>query len=60
MSNEKIRRFKQGCYNKSICYGGPIICIQGSIRQDNFDKILDIMDAYCDIQELLIEEGYKK
>ena len=48
-----MRVFKSGCYNGSICYGGIIYCILGDITEENFDKILDLMDAYCDIQELL-------
>lgn len=54
------RIFKSGCYNGSICYGGVIYCIQGDISVESMDKILDLMDAYCDIQELLIDEGCKK
>ena len=27
--------------------------------EDNKNKILDLFDAYCDIQEILIEEGIK-
>lgn len=54
-----MKIFKSGCYNGSICYGGIIYCINGDITQENFDKILDLMDAYCDIQELLIDEGLK-
>ena len=51
--------FKSGCYNGSICYGGVIYCIQGDISIESMDKILDLMDTYCDIQEILIEEGVK-
>jgi len=54
------RVFKSGCYNGKICYGGIIYCIQGDIKQSSMDKILDLMDAYCDIQEVLIEEKLKK
>ena len=46
---------KQGCYNGSICYGGIIYCVQGDISRESLDFILDLMDAYCDIQELLSE-----
>lgn len=53
------RIFKSGCYNGSICYGGVIYCIQGDISQESFDKILDLMDAYCDIQECLIDNNLK-
>lgn len=51
--------FKSGCYNGSICYGGVIYCIQDDISIESMDKILDLMDTYCDIQEILIEEGVK-
>lgn len=55
-----MRIFKSGCYNGSICYGGIIYCILGDITKENFDKILDLMDAYCDIQEILIDENIKE
>lgn len=57
MSDERI--FKSGCYNGSICYGGIIYCIQGDIKQSSMDKILDLMDTYCDIQEVLIDANVK-
>lgn len=53
------RIFKSGCYNGSICYGGIIYCILGDISQESFDKILDLMDTYCDIQECLIDNNLK-
>ena len=55
-----MKVFKSGCYNGSICYGGIIYCILGDITEENFDKILDLMDAYCDIQEILIDENIKE
>lgn len=58
MSDERI--FKSGCYNGSICYGGIIYCIQGDIKQSSMDKILDLMDTYCDIQEVLIDANIKE
>ena len=27
---------------------------------ESVDKILDLLDMYCDIQEILISEGYKQ
>lgn len=53
------RIFKSGCYNGRICYGGVIYCIQGDISVEGMDKILDLMDAYCDIQETLLDAGLK-
>ena len=50
---------KQGCYNGSICYGGIIYCVQGDIRRESLNFILDLIDDYCDVQELLrqVEDG---
>ena len=58
MPDERI--FKSGCYNGSICYGGIIYCIQGNIKQSSMDKILDLIDTYCDIQEALIDADIKE
>ena len=39
---------------------GNYIEYRGSFSSgDNKNKILDLFDAYCDIQEILIEEGLK-
>jgi hypothetical protein len=39
---------------------GNYIEYRGSFSsEDNKNKILDLFDAYCDIQEILIEEGLK-
>ena len=50
------RYIKSGCYNGKICYGGIIQCIQGDISIEGMDAILDLMDSYCYIQELLSSE----
>lgn len=48
---------KEGFYNGSICYGGLIYCVQGDISIESLDFILDLLDDYCDIKELLSEEN---
>ena len=37
-------------------YGGEIICILGEISIDALDKILDLMDEYIELREVL-EDG---
>lgn len=57
---KKRKIFKSGCYNGEYCYGGIIYCIDGNITVENMDKILNLMDYYCDIQEILIREELKE
>ena len=39
-----------------IFYGGEIDCILGEISIDALDKILDLMDEYIELREVL-EDG---
>ena len=38
-----------------IFYGGEIKCILGEISIDALDKILDLMDEYIELREVLEE-----
>ena len=39
--------------NEITFYGGHIICLQGSIKAENLDFILDLIDEYIDLVETL-------
>ena len=38
-----------------MCYGGEIDCIQGKIKIENLDSILDLIDEYIEIREAVEE-----
>ena len=37
--------------NEIVFYGGHIICMQGSIKAENLDFILDLLDEYIELTE---------
>lgn len=37
--------------NEFAFYGGHIICMQGSIKAENLDFILDLLDEYIELTE---------
>lgn len=37
--------------NEVAFYGGHIICMQGSIKAENLDFILDLIDEYIELTE---------
>ena len=34
-------------------YGGEIVCMQGLMKQENMDFILDIIDRYIELREVI-------
>ena len=38
--------------NEVVFYGGHIICMQGSIKTENLDFILDLLDEYIELVEM--------
>lgn len=37
--------------SKEVFYGGHIICMHGSIKVENLDFILDLLDEYIELTE---------
>lgn len=46
--------------NEIAFYGGHIICMQGSIKAENLDFILDLIDEYVELTEQQDTRGEKK
>ena len=46
--------------NEVAFYGGHIICMQGSIKAENLDFILDLIDEYIELAEMQDMRGEKE